>query len=135
MTSLERDTELNNLKQLLAQERTAHFSRDAKLFTSQFSKDFINISSGKISRPTQEESTSRFQAYFDRSTFLEWDDIEPPIIRLAQDASMAYVIARKRVRLKIEDDKEEHQTIFAWLEVWEKEDEAWKLKAIASTNE
>ncbi len=129
---------VKELKQLLQQERAAHFGKDAKLLVSVFADDFINVDAGKITRPSREESMSGFQAYFDRSEFLEWDDISPPIIRVSQDASMAYVIVHKRVRLKaknVEGETEEATTIFAWMETYEKQNGQWTLTSVTSTRE
>jgi hypothetical protein len=129
---------ISELLQLHEQQRTAHFSRNAKLLVSKFADDFINVSAGKIIRPTREHSLNRFQAYFDRSTFIEWDDIAPPVIKVSKDASMAYVIVHKRVRLKAPDETgvpREVTTIFAWMETYEKQNGKWALTAIASTNE
>jgi hypothetical protein len=129
---------LKELLQLHEQARVAHFGKDAKLLVSGFADDFINIRSGKISRPTREESMARFQAYFDRSEFLEWDDISPPVIRVSQDASMAYIIVHKRVSLRAKNEQgemEEETTVFAWMETHEKRDGRWVLTAVTSTNE
>jgi Domain of unknown function (DUF4440) len=129
---------VKDLQQLLQQERAAHFGKDAKLLVSVFADDFINVDAGKVIRPTREESRSGMQAYFDRSEFLEWDDISPPIIRVSQDASMAYVIVHKRVRLKAKNERgdvEEETTIFAWTETYEKQNGQWTLTSVASTRE
>jgi len=128
---------VKELLQLQQQERNAHISKDARLLVSVFADDFINIGAGKITRPTREESINRLQAYFDRSEFMEWDDISPPIIRVSQDASMAYVVVHKRVRLKSQNEQgemEEAATIFAWMETYEKQNGKWVLTAAASTN-
>ena len=87
-------------------------------------------------QPT-EESRKQFQAYFDASTFLAWDDLEPPVIGLSDDGTLAYVVAHKRVAVKPKDAGDEtppEETIFAWLETWRKVDGAWKLEALASTS-
>lgn len=129
---------VKELLQIQQRERVAHFGKDAGLLVSVFADDFINIDAGKISRPAREESRKRLQAYFDRSEFLEWDDISPPIVRVSQDASMAYVIVHKRVRLKAKNEKgelEEGTTIFAWTENYEKQNGQWKLTAVTSTRE
>lgn len=130
-----RESDLAELQRLLEQGREAHFSRNADLLVSSASDDFISVDSGEVTRPDRKASRDRFQAYFDAVEFIEWDDIEPPVIRISRDGSMAYVIVRKRVRLKVlaENGREEN-TIFAWMETWEKEDGAWKRKAVASTN-
>ena len=130
--------DLETLRRLLDRERAAHLGRDASLFVSLFADDFINVTGGRIARPTRAESLARFQAYFDRSEFLAWDDIEPPMIRISSDGSMAYAIVRKRVRLIStgpDGGRDEQETIFAWMEAWERHDDAWALQAVASTNE
>jgi uncharacterized protein (TIGR02246 family) len=130
------DTDRAQLEALMAQERTAHMSRNAPLLVSLFADDFINIGDGAIHQPGRAESVAGFQAYFDRSRFLVWDDIEPPIIRISVDGSMAYAIVHKRVRLFAampDETTREHETVFAWLEAWEKRDGRWQLQVIAST--
>lgn len=130
-----REDDLAELQRLLAQGRAAHFNRDADLLVSSISDEFISVDSGEVTRPDRKSSQDRFQAYFDAVEFLEWDDIEPPVIRISRDGSMAYVIVRKRVRLKdLTQNGKEETTIFAWMETWEKEDGAWKRKAVVSTN-
>jgi len=132
------DDHLATIRHLLDQERAAHFARDAGLLVSVFGDDFINVGAGRITRPTRAESIARFQAYFDRSEFLAWDDLEPPVIRISTDGSMGYAIVRKLVRLVAIDadgQREERETVFAWIEAWERKGERWLLQAVASTNE
>jgi hypothetical protein len=86
---------------------------------------------------TPAESRARFQAYLDRSTFQAWDDLAPPIIRISPDGQMAYVIVQKRVRLTAPDSagvpRPDH-TIFAWVELYEKQRGEWRLMGVASTD-
>lgn len=123
------------MKELMALhrlQRTAHFNRDARLLVSQMSDDFTEISKGRISHPQKEELTRRFQGYFDAVTCLEWDDIRDPVIRISEDASMAYMLVNKRVRLKTSEGKEE-LTIFAWTSTFRKINGNWQMTSIAST--
>ena len=91
-----------------------------------------------MSLQSRAESRTRFQAYFDRSSFQEWDDLAPPHIRISPDGRMAYVIVQKKVRLTSRDslgrERPEH-TVYAWLEVYEKRDGRWTLMAVASTDQ
>lgn len=128
---------MNEIAALLKQARVAHFTRNAKLLVSTFAEDFSSVSSGKISKPSREASLTRFQNYLNNSTFIEWDDITPPIIKVSDDASMAYALVHKKVRLtaKNEIGKEEEETeIFAWIETYRKIKGEWKLTAVVSTN-
>jgi hypothetical protein len=83
------------------------------------------------------ENQTRLQRYFDQSTFEEWEDLAPPLIRISPDGHMAYVVVQKRVRLTAADSagspRAEH-TVFAWLEVYEKRAGQWTLMAVASTD-
>jgi len=131
-----KNTAMTELLHLHEQQRVAHVGKNAELLVSMFADDFVNVSDGKISRPSREESLRRFTSYLERSSFLEWDDISPPVIRVSEDASMAYVIVHKRVRLNAANEKgalQEESTVFAWMETYEKRDGKWGLSAIAST--
>jgi hypothetical protein len=116
--------------------RQAHFNADAELLVSTWADDFRSIDSGAVSRPSKRESVAGFQDYLSNSTFVAWDDIDPPIVRISGDGAMAYVIVTKRVVLRSRaaaDTTAAEESTFAWLETWEKEEGAWKLKALAST--
>ena len=126
------------IRQLLDEERRAHLARDASHLVSLFADDFMGIDAGRVTRPSRAESLARFQAYFDASEFLAWDDVEPPLIRISADGSMAYIVVRKLVHRIVRGghaDGQEEKATFAWMEAWERVDDRWALKAIASTVE
>lgn len=127
---------MSELLELHNQQRVAHFNRDAKLLMSTSADDFTSVSDGKIHRPTRENSINGMQRYFDNSTFLEWDDITPPVIRVSDDATMAYVIVHKKVRLleKSEAGNSQEETeVFAWVAIYQKRNGRWQSTVIAST--
>jgi formylglycine-generating enzyme required for sulfatase activity len=128
---------VNELLRLHHQARAAHFTRDARSIVSGFADDFTDIRNGRINRPAREESFRRLQNYLNNSTFLEWDDIAPPLIRVSDDATMGYVVVHKKVRLKAKqtDGSEIEETeVFAWLSVYQKANAEWKLVLVVSTN-
>ncbi|HEY8561126.1 MAG TPA: hypothetical protein VIL74_12195 [Pyrinomonadaceae bacterium] len=125
---------MNELLELQKNARAAHFTRNAKMLVSTFADDFANISGGKISKPSRGASIDHLQKYFDDSTFIEWDDIAPPVIEVSDDATLGYVLVHKKVRLlsKSAGGKEETE-IFAWIETYRKIKGEWKLTAVVST--
>jgi hypothetical protein len=131
------DADRAAILRLLAMAQTAHLDKRADLLVASFADSFLNISRGAVSAHTREEYRARFQAYFDRSRFLEWADLALPIIRISPDGQMAYVIVQKRVRVSAMDSvgvpRLEH-TVFAWLEVYQKQAGQWTLMALASTD-
>lgn len=130
-------TAMNELLELQKQARVAHFTRNGKLLVSTFADDFTSIAGGKITKPTREASLTRFQNYLNNSTFIEWDDITPPVIKVSDDATLGYVLVHKKVRLlaKKENGTQTEETeIFAWIETYRKIKGEWKLTAVVSTN-
>jgi hypothetical protein len=131
------DADRTALLRLHALAETAHLDKRADLLVASFSDSFLNVARGAVTRRTPAENRARFQAYFDRSTFQEWADLAPPIIRISPDGQMAYVIVQKRVRLTAPDStgvpRAEH-TVFAWVELYEKRAGRWTLMAVASTD-
>jgi hypothetical protein len=117
--------------------QTAHLEKRADLLVASFADSMLTIASGEITVESPEHARAHFQAYFDRSTFLEWADIVPPRIRISPDGQMAYVVVQKRVRLTAPDSlgvtQPEH-TVFAWVEMYEKRAGRWELMAVASTD-
>ncbi len=125
------------IAKLLRQARTAHLDKRAELLSATFADPVLMMARGEIRAQTPEEMRVRMQAYFDRSTFQEWDDIEPPRIRISPDGRMAYALVRKRVRLTAPDGtgaSVAQHTVFAWVELYEKLDGRWRLMAVASTD-
>ena len=116
--------------------RAAHFNHDAKAIYADFADDFVSVDAGQVKMPDRDAGMKRMQAYFDASTFLEWDDITPPIIRISDDATMAYVINHKKVRLLAKDKAgkmQEDIEVFAWVAIYKKVDGRWKLASVVST--
>jgi hypothetical protein len=131
------DADRAQLLRLHEEERAAHVGKNAALLTAQFSDEFVQLNRlnrGKIDRSDREAVRARLQAYFDRSNFLAWDDLEPPEIHVSSDGTMAWKIVHKEVRIA-GDAGAESRTVFAWLATYEKRDGRWQLTSVASTNE
>lgn len=63
--------------------------------------------------------------------------MEPPIIRFSQDGSLAYTTVHKEVIIQYQKQAGEEvreKTKFAWLAIYVKEGQTWKMEAMASTN-
>ncbi|HKP70701.1 MAG TPA: SUMF1/EgtB/PvdO family nonheme iron enzyme, partial [Pyrinomonadaceae bacterium] len=136
MTSPVQSEDVNELLRGHYVARAAHFNHDAKLIYADFADDFVSIDAGQVKMPDRDAGMKRMQAYFDASTFLEWDDITPPIIRISDDATMAYVVNHKKVRLLAKDKNgkmQEEVEVFAWVSMYRKVGGRWKLTAVAST--
>jgi hypothetical protein len=133
---LEREKQM--ILQLEADQREFHVKKNAEALVDKFSDDLITVNRGVIDHPERESSLKRFQAYFDRVEFVKWDDRQVPVVRFSDDGSIAYAVLDKIVVVKTFDANNRlvlDSTHFAWVSVYKKEDGAWKLDCIASTNE
>ena len=131
-----RVSDLAELTRLQQQATTAHLNRDANLLVDLFANDGISeIRRGEVTRLTREQGLQQFEQYFGRVQFLEWADTAPPAIELSADGTMATITVQKRVRTQSNENRQEDSsTEFAWLEVWRKFDDQWKLVTVASTD-
>jgi hypothetical protein len=127
------------LMQLHEQAREFHFTKNAPGMAGGFADNFISVNRGKVDTVmVREEEIARFQQYFDAVEFKKWDDVNPPIIRFSDDRSLAYVIVDKLVVLDEKDSTGntlEETTHFAWIAIYRKHNDDWKLECVASTNE
>jgi hypothetical protein len=117
--------------------RTAHLGKRADLMVASFDDSLRSVARGEVTIASPAENEARMQAYFDRSTFQAWDDIEPPLLRISPDGRMAWKIVRKRVRLTAPDSTGRpvaEDVVYAWVEIYEKPENRWILKAVASTD-
>jgi hypothetical protein len=124
------------LLQIHALDRQAHFATNADGLLAHSAEQFISVSGGAISRATRDDLQQMFTAYFKDATYYEWDDLEPPIVRIARDASMAWMIVRTKVRRTQPDAsgaKHERQFIYAGIMTYEKRDGRWLRVANVST--
>jgi hypothetical protein len=119
-------------------DREAHFKTDASMLMERFPEEFIYVGEGKINKISKEEQRKSFTEYFRDAKYFEWDDLEPPIIRLSKDGSMAWMIVRNRVR-RVQKDKSgverERKFIYAGIMTYEKQDGKWMRTANVSTFE
>ena len=117
--------------------RTAHLQKRADLMVGPWEDSVLFVAAGQVTARSSEESRTRFQSYFDRSTFQAWDDIAPPMLRISPDGRMAYKIVRKRVRLTSPDSAGRavpEDVVYAWIEIYERPRDRWVLTAVASTD-
>ena len=85
----------------------------------------------------QNETISRYHGYFSSVEFLKWDDVSKPIIKFSNDGRMAYTIVDKIVAVAHKDEignTIEGKTHFAWIAIYKKYDNQWKIDCVTSTN-
>lgn len=108
------------------------------LLLSDAGEEFISVSGGRVSRITPAEERAFFTDYFKDAAYQEWDDLEPPIVRVSADGTMGWVITRLRVRRTQKDASgapKEARFVYAGIMTYEKRDGRWVRVANVSTFE
>ena len=119
-------------------DREAHFKTDVDALLENSPEEFISVGRGKINRSSKEDARKMFTGYFRDAKYYEWDDAEEPIIRISNDASMAWMITRTRVRRvqkKADGAEQEEKFVYAGIMTYEKRDGRWVRVANVSTAE
>ena len=118
--------------------REAHFKTDVDMLFANSLEERISVSRGKVSRSGRAEGRRVFAEYFRGAKYYEWDDLEEPIIRVSDDASMAWMITRIRVR-RVQRDaagaEREEKFVYAGIMTYEKRGGKWMRVANVSTFE
>ena len=136
--SADLEKEKAELLRLHKADREAHFKTDVDALLANSPEEMISVSRGKISRSSKVDARKMFTGYFRDAKYYEWDDVEEPIVRISNDASMAWMITRVRVRRvqKNPDGAEkEEKFVYAGIMTYEKRDGRWMRVANVSTFE
>jgi len=118
------------------ESRRAHFATDAAALLAHDAEPVLFVREGAVLPMSRAELTRIYGEDMRGATYHEWDYVEPPIVRIADDASIAWVITRRGVRrTKRQDDgtSEEQHFVYAGLDAYEKRGGAWVRVANVST--
>src|SRR5215204_803340 len=122
---------------LLAKERNAHFEKNVTLFMSEFSDGMISVNRGVVMAASRDATYKRIDKYFRSVDFVKWDDLVPPQINFSKDGSLAYAIVQKQVILSLKDSLPKvvlDTKNFAWVSIYRKKGNEWKIECNISTN-
>ncbi len=134
-TSIDLEHEKDELLKLCDRDRQAHLSTDVQAAISFFADSYLYARDGQVRRHTRADLERMFTDYFRDATFHEWDDLEPPIVRISSDGSMAWMMRRFRVRYTHLADGQpvEESYVYAGITIYEKRQGQWTRTANAST--
>jgi hypothetical protein len=136
--SADLEKEKAELLRIHKSDREAHFKTDVDRLLENSPEEFLSVGRGKINRSSKEDTRKMFTGYFRDAKYYEWDDVEEPIVRISNDASMAWMITRTRVRRvqkKTDGAEQEEKFVYAGIMTYEKRDDRWVRVANVSTAE
>ena len=110
-----------------------HIELNANGLAEGVADQMISASAGKINRSSREDVRKMFTEYFNCATYHEYVDLEPPIVRVSDDGSMAWVLTRVRARRT--QNGQESSFVYAGMMAYEKRNGKWLAVGNASTFE
>jgi hypothetical protein len=118
--------------------RVAHFKADAGLLASERGETFLTVGQGKVETVTAMQERDFFEGYFRGARYEEWDDLEPPVVRVSDDGSMGWIVSRVRVKRTspgADGTPQERAFVYAGIMTYEKSEGRWIRVANVSTFE
>jgi hypothetical protein len=119
-------------------DRRAHFATDPALLAARAGERFLTVSRGRLESVTPEAERAFFGGYFAGARYEAWDDLEPPVVRISDDGSAAWMVTRLRVRRSAPDadgQPREQAFVYAGIMTYERRAGRWVRTANVSTFE
>ena len=126
-------------KELLAlheEFKAAHFRGDAGTILERLAEDYVRVGRGEVTRPEKKDMVSRMEDYLGRTTFSEYRDLRPPIVRVSDDGTLGWVIVElqaRGVQVGPEGAEEPLEFVCAWIYLFEKRTGKWVTTGDVST--
>jgi hypothetical protein len=118
-------------------DRRAHFKADPALLVPG-AEPFLSAARGKLERVTRADERRMFEDYFGGARYEAWDDLEPPVVRVSDDGSLAWIVTRlsvKRTQPGPDGQPRERSFVYAGVMTYERRDGRWIRTANVSTFE
>lgn len=119
---------IEELKEVHAHERQAHFANDVDALMANQADDVIAVVDGKIHHLTADQMRENLVRAFKNATYNEFDDLQEPEIFVSDDGSLAWLAVRIRVRKSQIDDtgaSQERRFVSAAIRAHEKRNGRW----------
>lgn len=108
----------------------AHVENLPELWMSLESADYVSANGGAVSFPSLDTRRSQRAAYLESATFTRYRDLREPIVRVAADGSLGWLIAEVEIAGTlpgVDGSPEPFESVWAWVELYEKTAEGWRL--------
>lgn len=112
-------------------QRRAHLEGDGRLMGTVFGDVIHEASDGEVRVMTGTELERRFMKRFAEVRYLEWSDVEPPLVEVAGDT--AWMLVRVHARRTDAAGAPLPDFDASWIAIYDRAAAGWKLRAIASS--
>lgn len=94
------------------------------------SREFVSVNGGRVSFPSAEARREGREAYLESATFAAYRDLREPVVRVSEDGTLGWLVAEVEVRgsrREADGSRAEFHDVWAWVELYEKTSEGWKM--------
>ena len=107
----------------------AHRSGDVDAWMAAEAEEVVSANRGEIKFPPAADRRVMRERYLGSTTFSAYRDLRPPIVQVSEDGTLGWVIAQVEVRgtRVVEGEEMPVDSIWAWIELYEKRSGQWKL--------
>jgi hypothetical protein len=130
------EAEKRKLLALHEEFKAAHVRGDADTILQRLAEDYVRVGRGEVTQPEHGDMASRMEDYLGRTTFSEYRDLRPPIVRVSDDGTLGWVIVElqaRGVQVGPEGEEEPLEFVCAWISLFEKRDGEWVTTGDVST--
>jgi len=114
----------------------AHLFEDAGMLAGSFAPEVTMVSAGEIHRTTGADAEAMMAGIFSNRDYTRYDDLVRPIVRVSDDGTLGWVIVQvdaEGVRLDEQGNVTEPLAFTsAWISLFEKVGDAWKMSGNVS---
>ncbi|HTS07738.1 MAG TPA: hypothetical protein VMP68_19340 [Candidatus Eisenbacteria bacterium] len=126
----------SELLTLHKEERQAHFDHNITFLVSHVAPHMLDVRDGRVNRVSPDSVRDKFLQYFKNSRFSAWDDVDPPVVHVSVDGTVAWMILHVRIAYTTTDASGKttnEDTEGAWMSSYEKQNGTWIMTAVTST--
>lgn len=107
----------------------AHRNRDVNAWLATEADTLVVGGRGRVSLSTKADRTPGREEYLKATRFTSYRDLQPPIVRVSKDGTMGWLVAQVEVKgtRRMPDGSDfVVDTVWAWIEMYEKIDGQWR---------
>ncbi len=122
--------DIRELRRLHNELLEAHRTGDVDRWMSVESHEYVSANGGRVTFPEVSARRAQRAEYLAGATFEVYRDLREQLVRISDDGSLGWLIAEVEVRGSTASSSGESQPfndIWAWVELYEKVEGAWRL--------
>ena len=124
------------LDSALVQGRAAHLETSAEHLAAGVAETLISVDAGVVTRQPRDSLRAMFERYFEGASYHTWEDVQPPVIQLSDDNSLAWVarvVCVDREEPAPSGERRRRRFVSAYSATFVRRDGRWTMTTVTST--